>query len=950
MSNILDVGQSTAGAAAASEKADVAAVNAVDILVDARAIPSLQRKQRLIDVYLFLVDACLKSGVSDWWRHAGSLPFTDIAQGVDQVKELCLHGVLHDAGDIATACRAYELLEQDGYLAEGGDDQFLLDLLRFLRPLIKTEVQSNRGAFGYFKKKKMPRALVSLIVPDEQSLAHLRELCLPSLDSDGALAWLCGFRDVTLMISGRESHLDELKALLRETLPHGQVTATAFPDLLGDRLAGGELRRDWLVGSMQWQHLTEARRLNADYLSIDPSGIYAAGYLRKVLKGAEEASAILTVPLWIDNRGLLDRTMGRIRPSDPAVISTQDLVSLARDVVAPTGSSIFIEGNTKLRGETAHLMALSIDAGCLEIHSTRHEIAFLASDRVRMLPQRFFLRPGADMERILASGATPHFVTLEDDIGVAIFGHPPGTLVDVAGDAASFDALIEPLAERRHSLFFQRPVRLQVSSNAEPESGGRKVQGFGKLLLTAGATTPRFRVNQILAGLSILHQYEMSEYGPSNMADGIAEGRRLLDLSPGDESAFSEVERKALIRAAMNFDYVDKALALAKEGGEATSFVNEFLSRMMELREENIQWAHQIRRRFFYRRSFAVLGSIVWGDAFVDRFVKYHIPSLLAEGNIPALKRSRKVIHSIVTTEADRARIIASPAFGELKKHAEILFTCFPERLLADRERAQYPFYHFYGLLDHQNVFLAAALGAELYLLPPDIVVSHDSLSNLARRLRRGAACCSIAGVESDPDVLRQWLDSRPRGPAGQLDLPPQELLDFAVAKPDAYARSLIMNKENAAFCVHPRELTWPHPNGLSVHSIFMHPVAVSARLMARPFAPQYENVDYALLPRLLQGDAELEVLADAREMVIAQFGAPASREEFLDSGFSIEAFVEVHRYNYAAHRRCFPKRQFFAAAAPPYSASESYDAEVVLIQEALKRYRFSLVDDDAAS
>ena len=117
MSNILDVGQSTAGAAAASEKADVAAVNAVDILVDARAIPSLQRKQRLIDVYLFLVDACLKSGVSDWWRHAGSLPFTDIAQGVDQVKELCLHGVLHDAGDIATACRAYELLEQDGYIA-----------------------------------------------------------------------------------------------------------------------------------------------------------------------------------------------------------------------------------------------------------------------------------------------------------------------------------------------------------------------------------------------------------------------------------------------------------------------------------------------------------------------------------------------------------------------------------------------------------------------------------------------------------------------------------------------------------------------------------------------------------------------------------------------------------------------------------------------------------------
>ena len=129
--------------------------------------------------------------------------------------------------------------------------------------------------------------------------------------------------------------------------------------------------------------------------------------------------------------------------------------------------------------------------------------------------------------------------------------------------------------------------------------------------------------------------------------------------------------------------------------------------------------------------------------------------------------------------------------------------------------------------------------------------------------------------------------------------------------------------------------------DGLAIHSIYMHPVAVSARMMSRPFHPQYENVDFALLPRLLQGDGTLMVLRDASEVAVPQFGAPAAREEFLDGGFSLEAFVEAHRYDYAVQRRCFPTRQFFPCKDPPYPPSANRASEVALIQAALKRHRF---------
>jgi hypothetical protein len=90
-----------------------------------------------------------------------------------------------------------------------------------------------------------------------------------------------------------------------------------------------------------------------------------------------------------------------------------------------------------------------------------------------------------------------------------------------------------------------------------------------------------------------------------------------------------------------------------------------------------------------------VIGSIVWGEAYVEKFMNYNVPSLLAKGNIPSLGRRRRIVHSIVTTDADRERIVAHPAFKQLRRYAHVVFTCFPESFIAKRKLDQYPFYQF---------------------------------------------------------------------------------------------------------------------------------------------------------------------------------------------------------------------------------------------------------------
>jgi hypothetical protein len=581
----------------------------------------------------------------------------------------------------------------------------------------------------------------------------------------------------------------------------------------------------------------------------------------------------------------------------------------------------------------------------VEIHTTHYEIAFLGRPVMDKLPPRFFLKPSMEVDKIVTD-RLPYFVGEADCIAMLDLS---GTKELVDGhhmDFADFGSLVSRSTRERQGEYFRQPVCLAVSRTACQE---RAWQEDAEIAAECGAVfqslgekrtwlTPT--AAQALTALNVLHQYEASEYGLENMAGAISEGRRILDIAQINDVEIGEAGLRELIRTSMNFDYVDKAIVLAKKGEPGTAFIHDFLVEMMKLRAANdahVRRLHAASRR----RRFAVVGSVVWGQRFVDKFMDYCLPSLLAPGNIPALARKRKVVHSIVTTEADRDRIVAHPVFARLRGLAEVVFTCFPQEFLERREKSGYNFYHFYGLLDHQSVFMASALKADLYLLPIDCVYSRDCLRNFSSYLERDADCCSVGSIEAVESELRAWLDVEIRRRANVLDLPGGELVQAAAAHPDRYFRSLTMRPDNTEFCAHPRELVWPSADGLAIHSIFMHPLAVSARLMSRPFHAQHENVDFALLPRLLQGDGRMKVIEDASEATLGHFGAPVTRDEYIAGGFSIKNFIEAHRYDYAVHRRFFASRQFFPCRNLPYGLSDDYAAELALIQSALVRHRF---------
>ena len=282
---------------------------------------------------------------------------------------------------------------------------------------------------------------------------------------------------MTFLLFVRQQRVADIEAYLNRKKLGCKIICLPIPEGLCDKsqIVVGGVKRDWLVGALQYLHLAEARRRNADFHAINPNAMYASGFFREVMRVAEGESAVLSAVVWIDNRGLIDR-MPMLRGEDGSLeISPIDLTSAGLSVSASTSCTTFTEGFLSIRGSTAYLRVTWAGKDCIDVHSTCHEIVFLARKSLHKMPDRFFIRPSTEIDRILDADTVPHFVTEDDGIAIAEFAHPPGGFCDVGEDSSKLDAVTDRLARPRQAGFFKRPVRLAISRKDVGELPGSDI-------------------------------------------------------------------------------------------------------------------------------------------------------------------------------------------------------------------------------------------------------------------------------------------------------------------------------------------------------------------------------------------------------------------------------------------------------------------------------------------
>lgn len=147
-----------------------------------------------------------------------------------------------------------------------------------------------------------------------------------------------------------------------------------------------------------------------------------------------------------------------------------------------------------------------------------------------------------------------------------------------------------------------------------------------------------------------------------------------------------------------------------------------------------------------------LMGMSAWGGH-IDTFLEWTLPSLMANGNLPALRDKYRVLINIHTDRDGRKYICDNLPFVN-----GVDFRIMTDANKGDDKYAQ--------LGSHQNSDLCEAkrIGADYHLLMPDFVYSHDFFVGVLKCIKRGhkaiarlvLSTCARSAI-SELEKYRAW-------------------------------------------------------------------------------------------------------------------------------------------------------------------------------------------------
>jgi len=155
----------------------------------------------------------------------------------------------------------------------------------------------------------------------------------------------------------------------------------------------------------------------------------------------------------------------------------------------------------------------------------------------------------------------------------------------------------------------------------------------------------------------------------------------------------------------------------------------------------------------------------LWGDPFVDLFLRVSVRSLLAPGNAGDVARAHEARLSMVTTQKDADRIRSSPPFARLASTIPVDFTTVG-RFDADRSD---PGSH--AMLWRAALEESRRRGETVVFVIPDVIYPSGTLTRWVERLEAGAAAVFSPALQVVCETALPELEQRFPDPGQPFDL-----------------------------------------------------------------------------------------------------------------------------------------------------------------------------------
>lgn len=164
---------------------------------------------------------------------------------------------------------------------------------------------------------------------------------------------------------------------------------------------------------------------------------------------------------------------------------------------------------------------------------------------------------------------------------------------------------------------------------------------------------------------------------------------------------------------------------------------------------------------------------MVWGQEYVDTFIRAGLRSLLSKGNVPDLASGHDVVYTIYTTHRDADSLEQAPAFARLRETVDVRFSLF------DSSEIDTTNYGEHGTFWWRGIDLARRNGEVLFFIIPDLLYANGTLIRWANRFVEGKRAIFTLGPQVVLETVVPELEERFPGPENPYDLDHDQLLDL---------------------------------------------------------------------------------------------------------------------------------------------------------------------------
>lgn len=290
--------------------------------------------------------------------------------------------------------------------------------------------------------------------------------------------------------------------------------------------------------------------------------------------------------------------------------------------------------------------------------------------------------------------------------------------------------------------------------------------------------------------------------------------------------------------------------------------------------------------------------TVIWGEAYIERFASLALPSFLAPGNLPALAQQVDLEVVIMTQRGDIAFFEKHPAYRRLTAVCPVRFVEIDDLVT----NAVYGVTLTLAYLRPIVQMGEKMLERHFLFMNADFVLADGSLRSLARHILDGRSIVlgpSFRATAEDVEPALHTLIDRENG---ILAIPPRKLTALSIQHPHP---TTVAKTLNQGFChtIHPNQFFWKVDENCMLGHYFL--IFMLCLKPERVIQSINSYCDYAFIPELCPSGDEV-AMGDSDEFFMLELQEREQERALLKLGRlpEKEIALSLQYWTTSEHRR----------------------------------------------